>query len=69
MTNRSIIFVAVVLVSIAACGDKTASEASKQKEHLLFEQQRLLKEAKEVRDAADEAAEKQKKALDDLKDK
>ena len=69
MTNKSIIFGALVLISIAACGDKSASEASKAKQHLLFEQQKLLEQAKEVRDAADEAAEKQKKALDNLKDK
>ena len=69
MLNKSIIFAAAVL-SLIACGDKTASdEATKAKAHFLSEQQKVLEQAKEVKDAATEALEKQKKALEDLKDK
>ncbi len=68
MTNRSIIFAGLVL-ALTACGDKAASEASKAKEHFLSEQQKVLEQAKEVGDAATEAIEKQKKALEELNSK
>jgi hypothetical protein len=69
MTSRPIIFTTVVLFSLTACSDKAASEASKAKEHFMSEQQKLLEQAKEVKDAATEAIEKQKKALEDLQNK
>lgn len=69
MLNKSNIFTILMLLSISACGDKAASEASKAKEHFMSEQQKVLEQAKEVQDAATEALEKQKKALEDLKDK
>jgi len=69
MINRSIVVTMLVLLSLAACGDKAASEATKAKEHFMSEQQKVLEQAKEVRDLATEAAEKQKKALEELTDK
>ncbi len=68
MLNRSIIFV-VLMLSLSACGDKAASEASKAKEHFLSEQQKVLEQAKEVTNAATEAIEKQKKALEEIDSK
>lgn len=69
MLNKSNIFTILMLLSISACGDKAASEASKAKEHFMSEQQKILEQAKEVQDLATEALEKQKKAVEDLKDK
>lgn len=69
MTNNSIILAALAIFSITACGDKAADDVAKAKEHFLTEQQKVLEQAKEVKDAATEALEKQKKALEDLKDK
>ena len=68
MLNRSIIFAGVVL-ALTACGEKAASEASKAKEHFLSEQQKVLEQAKEVTNAATEAIEKQKKALEEMNGK
>ena len=68
MTNRSIFFAALVL-ALTACGDKAASETSKAKEHFLSEQQKVLEQAKEVTNAATEALEKQKKALEEMNGK
>jgi len=68
MTNTSIIFAALVLFSVTACGDKAANDVAKAKEHFLSEQQKVLEQAKEVRDAATEELEKQKKALEELKE-
>lgn len=69
MTSNSIILAALVMFSITACSDKAADDVSKAKEHFLTEQQKVLEQAKEVKDAAAEVLEKQKKALEDLKDK
>lgn len=70
MTNRSITFAALVLsLSLTACSDKAESDIAKAKEHFMSEQQKVLEQAKEVKDAAAEAVEKQKKALEDRKDK
>ncbi len=69
MTNKSVILAALAMVSITACGDKAADDVAKAKEHFLTEQQKVLEQAKEVKDAAAEVLEKQKKALEDLKDK
>lgn len=69
MTNRSITFAALVLLSLTACSDKTTDDVGKAKEHFMSEQQKVLEQAKEVKDAAAEVLEKQKKALEDLKDK
>lgn len=69
MLNKSNIFTVLMLLSISACGDKAASEASKAKEHFMSEQQKVLEQAKEVQGLAAEAFEKQKKAVEDLKDK
>jgi len=68
MTIKSVIFAAMV-VSLTACGDKAANDVSKAKEHFLSEQQKVLEQAKEVKEAATEAIEKQKKALEDLQNK
>ena len=68
MTIKSVIF-AVMVVSLTACGDKAANDVSKAKEHFLSEQQKVLEQAKEVKEAATEAIEKQKKALEDLQNK
>ena len=66
MTNNSLIL--VLMLSLTACGDKADNEAAKAKAHFLSEQQKVLEQAKEVKDAATEVLEKQKKARDDLKD-
>ena len=67
MTNNSIIL--VLMLSLTACGDKADSEVTKAKAHFLSEQQKVLEQAKELKDAATEVFEKQKKALEELKDK
>jgi hypothetical protein len=69
MLNAKIIVTTAALLSLSACGDKAADEAAKAKQHFLSEQQKVLEQAKEVRELATEAAEKQKKALEELNGK
>lgn len=68
MFNRPIFFSAVILFSIVACSDPAASDTAKAKEHFMSEQQRVLEQAKEVQDLATEALEKQKKAMEAVRD-
>ncbi len=65
MNTPRYLIVFLALAASACGGDKASDTEAAAKEHFLSAQQKMLEQAKEVKDLANEQLELQKKAMDE----
>ena len=69
--KHSSTLIALTLFALGACSksDPASETAAEAKDHFMSAQQKVLEQAKEIQDKAEEELEKQKKALEAAGDK